>query len=437
MSRAITWRNVNGPALDEATKAMFVAQNGINKSFDMFNDTLKQKLAFEEQDQAALKEKNMADFMGQAMRMQSPEEYDAWMKSGEGMRTLEGYGDNIDRLAALKFKDARFGELTEQAKTRDEREDYSIDRQQRDEVESLVAMMYQNPEGARQLLANSPHLRKQGELAEKMYNRLQQEVKSQYDKENHHLGLRKGNAEIGKIGAQTGLYNAQTANTWAQEAHQQLQNADFAENGPVGARRGSSGDRPDNTGLYDPKADNIFAGGTGATDAARKTVDDAIKANGIDLDSTKAARIRRTYNEIAQQGGTPLMGPNGELVRDGQGEPVMIPAIASIFASSIAKSYGQFLGTRAGNSKTDYEQYLSSPEGQREILLNMSQLAGPQGRWAQQVLLEQGINQPQANSSSPVNLPRPAVESLSGPGGNPAMDAEAILRRALERDRPK
>lgn len=82
MASPITWRNVEGPDLGQASRGLFLAGQTFNQGFDKIGDVLKSREALDAANWEAQKVNNTAAFMQQMRQYQTPEALAAAQASG-------------------------------------------------------------------------------------------------------------------------------------------------------------------------------------------------------------------------------------------------------------------------------------------------------------------------------------------------------------------
>lgn len=109
MGTPITWRNVDGPDLGQASRGMALAQVGFNNGFDKLGEVLKQQTDQGLANWDAQKANNTANFMEQMRQYRTPEDFVAAQQAGAFDQAR--FGAQIDRAATGAALDARQGVL--------------------------------------------------------------------------------------------------------------------------------------------------------------------------------------------------------------------------------------------------------------------------------------------------------------------------------------
>lgn len=115
MAQPITWRNVDAPDLRGAGALMGLAGNSLNTGFDKLGEVLKQRQDIASQNWDQQKVNNTQAFMDTLSKYRTPEEYQAALASGELDQQRQGYGAQIDPVAARAAEEARLGILQNRA----------------------------------------------------------------------------------------------------------------------------------------------------------------------------------------------------------------------------------------------------------------------------------------------------------------------------------
>mgnify|MGYP001765302886 CR=1 FL=1 len=109
MGAPITWRNVEGPDLGQASRGMALAQIGFNNGFDKLGEVLKAQTDQGLANWDAEKANNTAAFMEQMRQYRTPEDFAAAQQAGAFDQAR--FGAQIDRAAINAALDARPGVL--------------------------------------------------------------------------------------------------------------------------------------------------------------------------------------------------------------------------------------------------------------------------------------------------------------------------------------
>jgi hypothetical protein len=162
---AITWRNVNGPSLAEASRPLAFAQNSIDNAFDGLKGVLKQQESTDQANWNQIKENNTQDFLNKLYSAQGAEGFKALQDSGELERMLAANGAQIDRAAARSAMDGRLSTLQNRDTQAITYKNTMLDDAQAGEVRRINTLALTDPAAASAELAKNPDLRKSFEIA--------------------------------------------------------------------------------------------------------------------------------------------------------------------------------------------------------------------------------------------------------------------------------
>jgi len=115
MSTPITWKNVTGPSLAEASRPLEVAQRSFSGAFDGINDLFKKQETIDAANWTQTKDNNTQAFLDKLYAAQGPEGFKQLQASGELDKMIASNGVQIDRAAARAAVDTRLGTLQGQA----------------------------------------------------------------------------------------------------------------------------------------------------------------------------------------------------------------------------------------------------------------------------------------------------------------------------------
>lgn len=110
---AITWQNINGPSLAEATRPMEAASRSFTGAFDGLANVLKQREATQTANWDQAKVNNTNALLGAVQEPKTPEEFAA--KEAQLRQQLLGYGAQVDPVAARAALDGRMATLQQRA----------------------------------------------------------------------------------------------------------------------------------------------------------------------------------------------------------------------------------------------------------------------------------------------------------------------------------
>ena len=164
MVSPITWRNVEMPSIEAATKAMALGQQGINTGFEGFNNLIKQRETTDQANWDQGKLNNTNAFLSASQEAKTPDEFAA--KEAQLRQMLGGYGAQVDSTAARNALDGRMAMLQARAE-----QDLRYGQLQRTEeqrgLSTHLATMAANgqTDAVRQILAVHPELEAGAKLA--------------------------------------------------------------------------------------------------------------------------------------------------------------------------------------------------------------------------------------------------------------------------------
>jgi hypothetical protein len=143
MAGPITWQNVTGASLADASRPMEVAQRSFNGAFDGLQGILKEREAIDASNQVAQRNNNTQSYLdGVAQLGQTPEQLQEAIKSGALERLRSSFGPNIDHAATRGAAEALLDTRYKQVQAANTFGDAQIDRSQladRDRIQSDFA----------------------------------------------------------------------------------------------------------------------------------------------------------------------------------------------------------------------------------------------------------------------------------------------------------
>ena len=110
---AITWQNINGPSLAEASRPMEAASRSFNDAFSGLGDILKQRQAIETGKWEQTKLNNTNALLGAVQEAKTPEEFAS--REAVLRQQLAGYGAQVDPVAVRAAMDGRMATLQQRA----------------------------------------------------------------------------------------------------------------------------------------------------------------------------------------------------------------------------------------------------------------------------------------------------------------------------------
>jgi hypothetical protein len=177
MAGPITWRNVTGPSLADASRPLEVAQRTISGAFDSFGNVLQRQQDVADRNWDQVKENNTQDFLNKIYSAQGAEGFKALQDSGELDRMLAANGAQIDRAAARSAMDGRLTTLQNRDMAGITYKNTMLDEAQAADVRRIGLLTLTDPAAAQAELAAKPELRAAVQLAQGIDNR-QQELKN-------------------------------------------------------------------------------------------------------------------------------------------------------------------------------------------------------------------------------------------------------------------
>lgn len=176
MSGPITWRNVTGPSLADASRPLEVAQRTLSGAFDSFGNVLQRQQDVVDRNWDQVKENNTQDFLNKLYSAQGAEGFKALQDSGELDRMLAANGAQIDRAAARSAMDGRLATLQQRDVAGITYKNTMLDDAQAAEVREIGLLTLTDPAAAQARLAAKPELRAAVQLAQNIDNRKQELV---------------------------------------------------------------------------------------------------------------------------------------------------------------------------------------------------------------------------------------------------------------------
>lgn len=173
MMAAITWRNVNGPSLAEASRPLEAAQRTISGSFDSLNNLLNRQETIDASNWDQIKQNNTQAFMDKLYSAQGADGFKRMQDSGELQRMLGQYGAQIDRAAARGAMDGRLATLQQRDVANINYNNTMTDTAQADDVRRISMLTLTDPNAAAAELAARPDLRAAVQLAQGIDSRRQ------------------------------------------------------------------------------------------------------------------------------------------------------------------------------------------------------------------------------------------------------------------------
>jgi hypothetical protein len=113
MARPITWQNVNGPSLADASAPMLAAQRSFDNAFGRVREELDRRQLTEDKNYEVGKENNTQEFISELSKFKTPEELQAAQDSGQLDAMRSRFGAQVNRSAINQAQELRPGLLQE------------------------------------------------------------------------------------------------------------------------------------------------------------------------------------------------------------------------------------------------------------------------------------------------------------------------------------
>lgn len=165
MASPITWRNVYGPSLAEASRPLEGAQRSFDNAFTGLSGLVKQQETVDQSNWNQVKENNTQDFLNKLYSAQGAEGFKALQDSGQLEQMLAANGAQIDRAAARSAMDGRLTTLQNRDLQGITYKNTMLDDAQANDVRRINTLALTDPAAASAELAKNPDLRKSFEIA--------------------------------------------------------------------------------------------------------------------------------------------------------------------------------------------------------------------------------------------------------------------------------
>ena len=173
---AITWRNVDGPSLSEASRPLDSAARLVDNAFTRVGNVLDRQTQVGMDNWDQIKENNTQAFLDRVYAAQGAEGFKALQDSGELQRMLAANGAQIDRAQARSAMDGRLATLQQRDVAGINYRNTMLDDAQAAEVREIGLLTLTDPAAAQARLAAKPELRAAVQLAQGIDNRQQELV---------------------------------------------------------------------------------------------------------------------------------------------------------------------------------------------------------------------------------------------------------------------
>ena len=161
----VTWRNVSGPNLAEASRPLQLAQQTIASGFGSLADQFKSMEAVDRANWQQQKENNTNEFLNQIYAAKGPEGFKAMQDSGQLQQLLNSFGAQVDQARAREVMDTRMGTLQDRAIKDIGYKNTMLEDQQAPEVRRIQTLALTDPKAAKAELDKNPDLLKAFEVA--------------------------------------------------------------------------------------------------------------------------------------------------------------------------------------------------------------------------------------------------------------------------------
>jgi len=331
MAEPITWRNVTGPSLADASRPLQIAQQTLASGFNTFNDQLKSMEATDAANWEQVKKNNTNEFMNRLMEAQTAEQFGN-MNSGNAMgKMLAGYGAQIDQAAARTALDQRLGTLQDRDIRGITYNNTMLDEKQAPMVREIQMLSLTDPAAAKARLAENPDIRKAFELATGIDTREWLVKERGWKEEMQPLDVQAKKADIERTGAQTVLAKAQADHQIATAERERAYINALKAGGYGGLGSGTAGlsGVPGESGSLanggtpalaavnaqwkETLKNSVYGGGDYSTTDGKKELDETLKRMGITGDA--ADDIRANLSKYYKDGAVIGHDDKGRAIR--------------------------------------------------------------------------------------------------------------------------
>lgn len=184
MAQPITWRNVDAPDLRGSAALMGVAQQGINKGFDQFQNVLQQQQKVDEANWNQVKENNTNELRNQLFAARTPEEAQA--VQAQIMERMNSLGAQVDQNAIRTALDGRVPLLQQRAKAEIDYNNAMTDAKDEPILKRIYSLALQDPIAAAAEMHDSGLSdRGRATLADQLRKITTEDQKNKWDNEDH------------------------------------------------------------------------------------------------------------------------------------------------------------------------------------------------------------------------------------------------------------
>jgi hypothetical protein len=346
MAEPITWRNVTGPSLADASRPLQIAQQSLTSGMGNFVDQLKSMEATDAANFEQVKKNNTNEFMNRLMEAQTAEQFGN-MNSGNAMgKMLAGYGAQIDQAAARTALDQRLGTLQDRDVRGITYNNTMLDEKQAPMVREIQMLSLTDPEQAKARLAENPDIRKAFELATGIDTREWLVKERGWKEEMQPLEIQGKKADIDYKGAQTTLAKAQADHQIATAERERAYINALKANGYGGLGSGTAGlsGVPGESGSLanggtpalaavnaqwkETLKNSVYGGGDYSTAEGKKELDEILKR--MNIPPTQADDIRYNLSKYYKDGAV--------IGHDDKGRPIRAPLPVATIVDAISAS---------------------------------------------------------------------------------------------------
>lgn len=225
MAGPITWQNVNGPSIAEASRPLEAASRSFNSGFDVLQNVVKERQALDAANVGVRRENNTQQYLDRLSQMgRDPAALREAIASGAIDQMRSGYGPNIDaarvRGAAESLLDARY----KQQAAADAFDVQTKLTAQKPIEDDIINTAYRDLPLAKKLLQENAGLYRAGELSKALSEIERGNTKFSWEAEDQRMQKEMQAASIANMAAQRGL---QSRGLDIQERNFKLSQSDY------------------------------------------------------------------------------------------------------------------------------------------------------------------------------------------------------------------
>ena len=196
MDGPITWRNVTGPSLAEASRPLDSAARLFLGGMDSFNNVLQKQEVVDKANWQQQKENNTNEFLNQVYAAHGPEGFKALQDSGQLQQMIAGFGAQIDQAKAREVMDTRMGTLQKKEQDSWAYQNAALDHQEAPAVDEAKGLIAQGKLDEANPKIAALSTRAQAQLYNSVDAKSQELLQRKWAAEKHPLELDKLRAEI-------------------------------------------------------------------------------------------------------------------------------------------------------------------------------------------------------------------------------------------------